>query len=76
MTEKAGKADEVTSFDEDFEGLCFKVDQIKLVTERMLSQVEAMVQPNPSELCVCWSVFTCVCVLECVYMFMFKATCN
>ncbi len=48
MTEKAGKADEVTTFDDDFEVLCFKVDQIKVVTERMLAQVESLVQPNPS----------------------------
>ena len=50
MTEKAGKADEVTSYDDGFETLCYKVDQIKVVTERMLAQVESLVQPNPSEL--------------------------
>lgn len=49
MTEKAGKAEEVTAFDEDFDVLCNKVDQIKLVTERMLAQVESLIQPNPSE---------------------------
>lgn len=49
MTEKAGKAEGVTGFDEEFESLCSKMDQIKLVTERMLAQVEILIQPNPSE---------------------------
>ena len=49
MTEKAGKAEAVTEYDEDFERLCTQIDQIKATTERMLSQMVVMIQPNPSE---------------------------
>lgn len=49
MTEKAGKAEAVTEFDKEFETLCDQMDQIKLVTERMLAQMETLMQPNPSE---------------------------
>ena len=49
MTEKAGKAESLTTFDEEFESLCVQVDQIKVMTERMLSQMVVMIQPNPSK---------------------------
>ena len=49
VTEKAGKADELTEYDSDFESLFSKMTQIKTVTERMLVQVEMLVQPNPSK---------------------------
>lgn len=48
MTEKAGKADEVTEYDEDFETLSKQMDQIKLMTERVLVHMESLLQPNPS----------------------------
>ena len=49
MTEKAGKAEAVTEFDKEFEQLCEQMDQIKLLTEKMLVQLETLMQPNPSE---------------------------
>ncbi len=49
MTEKAGKAEVVTEFDEDFGSLCVKLDQIKVTTEKMLIQMETLMQPNPSK---------------------------
>lgn len=49
VTEKAGKAEGVTAFDSEFENLCHQLDQIKSATEHMLTHVEAIVQPNPSE---------------------------
>ena len=49
MTEKAGKAEAVTEFDKEFETLCDQMEQIKAVTERMLVQMEVLMQPNPSE---------------------------
>ena len=49
MTERAGKAESVTEFDKEFESLCGQMDQIKLVTEKMLVQLEILMQPNPSE---------------------------
>lgn len=49
MTEKAGKAELVTEYDEEYESLCNQMDQIKLMTERMLAQVVTMMQPNPSK---------------------------
>lgn len=49
MTERAGKAESVTEFDSEFESLCEQMDQIKLVTEKMLAQLEILMQPNPSE---------------------------
>lgn len=48
MTEKAGKAEGVTEYDSEFEGLCRQLDQIKVATEHMLTHVESIVQPNPS----------------------------
>lgn len=56
MSEKAGKADLVTEYDEEFESLCVQMDQIKLMTEKMLTHVITMMQPNPS-MCVCACVF-------------------
>ena len=49
VTEKAGKAEAVTEYDSEFEGLCQQLDQIKLATEHMLTHVESIVQPNPSK---------------------------
>ena len=49
MTEKAGKAEGVTEFDKEYETLCERLDHIKMTTEKMLVQVEAIMQPNPSE---------------------------
>lgn len=48
VTEKAGKAEAVTEYDEEFELLCNQMDQIKIMTERMLTQVVTMMQPNPN----------------------------
>ena len=42
----------VTEFDQDYESLCQQMDQIKVTTEKMLVQVETLIQPNPSELCL------------------------
>ena len=49
MTEKAGKAESVTEYDHDYASLCERMDQIKITTEKMLVQVETLMQPNPSE---------------------------
>ena len=49
MTEKAGKAEGVTEFDREYESLCEKLDHIKTTTEKMLVQIETIMQPNPSE---------------------------
>ena len=46
--EKLGRADSVTSYDDQFESLSSKIDQIKLNTERIISTLESMIQPNPS----------------------------
>ena len=49
MTEKAGKAEIVTEYDSEYETLCTQLDIIKTATEKMLTYVEAIVEPNPSE---------------------------
>jgi len=49
VTEKTGKAESVTEFGKEFELLCNQMEQIKGVAEKMLTQVEMLVQPNPSE---------------------------
>jgi endophilin-B len=43
-----GKADAITTYDDEFETLCNKVDQIKLTTERILATLDTMAQPNPN----------------------------
>ena len=45
-----GKAESVTTYDEEFEELYCKVTQIKNNTEKILAQVDSMVQPNPGEI--------------------------
>ena len=45
--EKLGKADSVTTYDDEFEHLIQQVQQIKTTTEKILTQVYSMVQPNP-----------------------------
>ena len=44
-----GKAESVTMYDEEFEELFRNVTQIKNNTEKILAQVDSMVQPNPGE---------------------------
>lgn len=48
----------MTEFDRDYEDLCTKMDQIKIVTEKMIAQVETLIQPNPSESWVYGSWYT------------------
>ncbi len=57
----------VTEYDEEFETLCSQLDLIKSATEKMVSYVETIAEPNPSE-CVC--VCTCVCVGMCVCVYV------
>ena len=45
--EKIGKAESVTAYDEEFEDLYRKVTSIRANTEKILAQVDNMVQPNP-----------------------------
>ena len=52
VTERAGKADSVTEYDSEYETLCTQLDQIKVATEHTLTQVETVVEPNPSQ----WSL--------------------
>ncbi|XP_019854265.1 PREDICTED: endophilin-B1-like isoform X2 [Amphimedon queenslandica] len=46
--EKLGRAESVTSYDDQFESLSVKIDQIKLNTERIIDTLESMIQPNPN----------------------------
>ena len=48
MTEKAGKAEGVTELDQEVETLSNQMDGIKLMTEKMLTQILTLMQPNPS----------------------------
>lgn len=45
--EKLGRADSITSYGSDFDSLSVQIDQIKLTTERVVVNVESMIQPNP-----------------------------
>ena len=47
--EKLGKADSVTEFDSEFESLSLQLENIKMATQKILIQVQALVQPNPGE---------------------------
>ena len=49
VTEKTGKASVVTEYDSDYETLCSQLDLIKAATEKMVSYVETIAEPNPSE---------------------------
>ena len=49
VTEKTGKASVVTEYDSDYETLCSQLDLIKTATEKMVSYVETVAEPNPSE---------------------------
>ena len=45
--EKIGKAESVTSYDSEFESLGEQLEAIKSSTEKIITHVHAMVQPNP-----------------------------
>ncbi|CAF0740281.1 unnamed protein product [Adineta steineri] len=47
--EKLGQATDRTEYDENFEQLLAKTDRIKQCTERLISHVETVLQPNPNE---------------------------
>lgn len=49
VTEKSGKAEIVTEYDTEYETLCSQLDLIKSSTEKMVSYVETIAEPNPSE---------------------------
>jgi len=42
-----GKADSVTEFDSEFESLSLQLENIKMATQKILAQVQSLVQPNP-----------------------------
>ena len=44
----------MTSYGEDFDELSQQIDQIKFTTERIVSNVEAMVQPHPGNNYYSW----------------------
>jgi len=44
-----GKADSVTEFDSEFESLSLQLENIKMATQKILAQVQSLVQPNPGE---------------------------
>lgn len=44
-----GKAESVTVYDDEFEDLYRKMSQIKLNTEKILTQLDNMIQPNPGK---------------------------
>jgi hypothetical protein len=47
--EKLGQATERTEYDDSFEQLLTAADRSKSWTERLISHVETVLQPNPSE---------------------------
>lgn len=47
--EKLGQATERTEYDDNFENLLLAADRTKTCTERLISHVETVLQPNPSE---------------------------
>ena len=58
--EKLGRADSVTSYGEDYDDLSQQIDHIKLTTERIVTNVQAMVEPNPGILFMTINCYICI----------------
>jgi len=39
----------VTEYDTEYENLCKQLDIIKAATEKMVTYIETIIEPNPSE---------------------------
>lgn len=47
--EKIGKADNLTSYDTEFETLSQQLESIRISTEKIISHVQSLVQPHPGQ---------------------------
>ena len=58
--EKIGKADNLTTYDTEFETLSQQLESIRISTEKIISHVQSLVQPHPGQYPTLHTTHSCI----------------